>query len=262
MTMKRIAHALTPPIVPLALGRARRQWQARRGEEAWWHHNLLQRDPFVQYISYIIGGYLHPGNVPAFEYALSKMPAGGAVVEIGSFLGLSTNVLSYGLQKLQRDAPFFSCDPWRYGPEGLDVPQFSTDSPQFDAWSRELFVQNSRLFSHDRLPHTIEATSESFFESWKEAATVNDVFGREAKLGGPIAFAYIDGNHSYEASRSDFGWVDHHLLPGGIILFDDSADDSQSPGVRRTVAEVKRHSDYRLLFRSPNYCFLKTAASS
>ena len=260
MTIRTLAHALTPPAIPAVARRARRSWQARGGV-AWWKHDALARDSFVQYMNSIVGGYLHPGNVLAFDYCLRHMPRGGAVVEIGSFLGLSTNVLSYALSilKLKQEVPLFSCDPWRYGPEGLDTPQFSTDSPAFDAWSRELFVQNARLFSQERLPRTVEATSERFFELWSQDANVTDVFGREVKLGGPIAFAYIDGDHSYEAARDDFARVDRHLLPGGLLLFDDSATTSAAPGVRKAVAEVQRAGRYRLLFRCPNLCFVKSA---
>ena len=262
MTIHTLAHALTPPAIPAVARRVGRHWQARGGV-AWWKHDVLARDPFVQYMNSIIGGYLHPGNVLAFDYCLRHMPRQGAIVEIGSFLGLSTNVLSYALSLRKREpehtAPLFSCDPWRYGPEGLDTPQFSTDSPAFDAWARELFVQNARLFSHDRLPRTVEATSERFFELWDKNTSATDVFGREVKLGGPIAFAYIDGDHSYQAARDDFARVDRHLLPGGLLLFDDSASSSAAPGVRQAVAEVQRAGRYRLLFRCPNLCFVKIA---
>lgn len=42
---------------------------------------------------------LAQGNVYAMEYAITNMPAGKAVLEIGSFCGLSTIVLSYLLDK-------------------------------------------------------------------------------------------------------------------------------------------------------------------
>jgi hypothetical protein len=54
------------------------------------------------------------------------------------------------------------------------------------------------LFDRDRLPHHIELNSDRFFAAWDCRETITDFFGRQVSLGGPIAFAYIDGAHTYE----------------------------------------------------------------
>jgi Methyltransferase domain len=51
--------------------------------------------------------------------------------------------------------------------------------------------------------------------SWSEKRI--DFFGNAVQLGGPIAFAYIDGSHTYEQSTKDFQNVDRYLEPGGFI---------------------------------------------
>ena len=82
------------------------------------------------------------------------------------------------------------------------------------------------------------------------------MFGRETQLGGPIAFCFIDGNHSYEFARRDFENTDRHLQPGGFILFDDSGDGSDW-GVCKVVAEVAATGRYELIATNPNYLFKK-----
>jgi hypothetical protein len=81
---------------------------------------------------------------------------------------------------------------------------------------------------------------------------VRDVFGREVHLGGPIGFAYVDGNHSYDVARRDFDGCDAHLEAGGFILFDDSADHSVWE-VRRVVREAIRTGRYEVVAKNPNY---------
>ena len=81
------------------------------------------------------------------------------------------------------------------------------------------------LFNKDRLPHHIELKSDRFFAAWGANETLTDFFGRQVNLGGPIAFAYIDGSHTYEQSMRDFQNASRHLIGGGFIVFDDSADD-------------------------------------
>jgi hypothetical protein len=110
----------------------------------------------------------------------------------------------------------------------------------------------------DRLPHHIAVSSDKFFELWTQKEEVVDFFGHVTTLGGPISFAYIDGDHTYEQSWRDFQNVDRFLLPGGFIVFDDSADDcewesrlsrargSQSRGLRA------RRQDAELLYCQKN----------
>jgi predicted O-methyltransferase YrrM len=59
---------------------------------------------------------------------------------------------------------------------------------------------------------------------------------------GPIAFAYIDGNHAAAYVRSDFELVWPRLQPGGLVAFDDYGEDH--PAVTQTVhALIGDHAD-------------------
>jgi hypothetical protein len=121
---------------------------------------------------------------------------------------------------------------------------------------RDVFLRNVSLFSAHRLPHAIEAYSDDFFADWRKRAHRSDAFGRQVGLGGPIAFAYIDGAHTYEASMADFRNVDAHLLPGGFVLLDDSGERSGF-GSTRTAREAAALPHYEVVFRAPNYLLRK-----
>lgn len=217
-------------------------------------------DDFLGWLRFANAGMLDDGNIIAMDYALRHLPTTGAIVEIGSFCGLSTNVLTHLMRRNSHPGrPLFTCDPWLF--EGADQP----DVPMGDGGItfgdyRELvkqsFIRNVRAFSRHSLPHTLEMLSEPFFEKWAEADTVIDVFDRPARLGGPIAFGYIDGDHSYDQARKDFLGVDRHLVPGGFILFDDSADGTPWE-VCQLVQELLDEPAYQLIDRFPNYLFRK-----
>jgi hypothetical protein len=150
----------------------------------------------------------------------------------------------------------FTCDKWEF--EGAEGNVGDSDVPhaQYRQFVKESYIRNVRMFSRSALPWTIEMLSDDFFGAWGGRQTVTDVLGRSAKLGGPISFCYIDGNHGYDFSRRDFLNTDRFLEPGGFVLFDDSADGSQWE-VCRVVEEVMRLPNYRFVVKNPNYLFQK-----
>jgi predicted O-methyltransferase YrrM len=120
----------------------------------------------------------------------------------------------------------------------------------------ESFRRNVMLFSGSRLPYHIDLGSDEFFAAWDSREERVDFFGNLTRLGGPISFAYIDGNHSYAHSKKDFENVDRYLEPGGFIVFDDSADNSLWE-CRRTAKETAALKRYELVAKNPNYCLRK-----
>jgi Methyltransferase domain len=237
-------------------------------------NKLLQRKPFrslphddfiLRLRSSVIGeGMLHPGNIYLMDLAIQQMPDGGCVLEIGSYGGLSANLMTYLIQKHARQATLFCCDAWVY--EGYhDENGAATDwmdgrndvlRTDFMAHIKASFVQSTRLLSGHRLPHAFHLDSDSFFEAWKVESTLTDVFGRNAKLGGPIAFAYIDGNHAYDFARRDVENTAAFLLPGGLLLLDDSAK-HQRFGSVRLAQELCKHPGFELILSNPHYLFRK-----
>ena len=215
-------------------------------------------DEFVRWLSFANAGMLHPGNVAAFERAFRELPSRDPIVEIGSFCGLSTNVLTHLLRKGGLPNTLLTCDPWLFEGAKPDEPLGGSPVRQRDyrEFVRASFIRNVRFFSGDRLPHTIERDSRAFFEDWRHGRTVQDVFGREVRLGGPIAFAYIDGDHRYGPAWRDFEDCDAQLVTGGFLLFDDSADGSGWE-VNKVVKDVLRAKRYARVLQNPNYLLKK-----
>lgn len=210
-------------------------------------------DEYLNWLYFANAGMLHRGNLYSMDLALKNLPSNATVVEIGSFCGLSTNVITHFLARHGRSNRFVCCDPWRFegATPGTTLGNSTVRHDEYRVLVRESFVRNVQLFSRDRLPHPVEMDSTAFFAAWAEGRIVVDVFGREVPLGGPLAFAFIDGDHTYDGARRDFEGCDRFLEPNGHLLFDDSADGSPF-GVPRVVREVLAGGRYRLAARNPN----------
>jgi predicted O-methyltransferase YrrM len=63
--------------------------------------------------------------------------------------------------------------------------------------------------------------------------------GTYAELGqSKFDLIFIDGDHSYEGVKNDFGRILGLLSPGGIVAFDDNNDAQTNRGVRKFVLEL------------------------
>ena len=214
-------------------------------------------DEYLTWLQFANSGMLNPGNVYAMKYAIENLPTSDPIIEIGSFCGLSTNVLSYFLRKNQRKNIIFCSDKWIFegSEESVNLGLSDISHADYRSYVKETFMRNINFFSPNR-PHPIELFSDEFFEKWKTQKKVVDVFNQSITLGGNISFSYIDGNHNYEFAKRDFENVNQHLVPGGFILFDDSSD-TASFGLSKLMREIKQRSDYSLVMKNPNYLFQK-----
>jgi len=221
------------------------------------------RDELQTWMSFINPGMLHSGNVYLFEQCISQLPSGAAIVEVGSFAGLSVNNIIHLLRRGGRNNVVYSADEWRFEGAKEDdtkIPGSGVLFKDYRSHVIETFRRNVRLFSGDRLPHHMVLDSDSFFSSWGAREHKVDLFGRDTALGGPIAMAYIDGDHTYAQSMRDFENIDSHLEVGGFVIFDDSVDYSDW-GSHKTAVEAASRSNYSLVARSPNYCIKKISRS-
>jgi hypothetical protein len=181
------------------------------------------------------------------------------MLEIGSFCGLSTCIIAYLCDKHSLANRLFTCDRWGFEGQNLGAnlgDHKSITQDQYRTFVRDSFLRNAKMFCRPNLPHTVEADSDVFFQRWSAAETATDVFGCEVKLGGPLSFCFIDGNHTYEFAQRDFKNTDRYLAPGGFILFDDSGDGSGWE-VCKVVEEVLTSGSYRLVAKTPNYLVQK-----
>jgi len=211
-------------------------------------------DHYTEHLTYAIAGMLTRGNLWCFDHALRNLPSDAPIVEVGSFCGLSTNVLAYYKRKIGLKHKLITCDCWSFDAAMKgDVPVTRDDYARF---VKESFMRSVQAFSSFDMPQPVEMTSDDFFQAWREGRTVTDVFGKEVRLGGPISFCYIDGNHSYEVGRRDWVNADEFLEPGGFVLFDDTWDGC-GWGVSDAMPEVEASPKYELIAKNPNYFFRK-----
>ncbi|MFT3793561.1 class I SAM-dependent methyltransferase [Flavobacterium sp.] len=222
----------------------------------------IEDDAFIRRLrSSVLGeGMLIDGNIYLIDHAIQHLPETGAIVEVGIYGGVSTNLITYLLQKYQKSHTFFNCDPWIY--EGYDDQSNPTttidgrddvDRIQFMEYVRNAYKNATSLLSKIP-PHTIHAKADAFFDHWDQQNTLTDIFGKTANLGGGIALAYIDGDHSYATAQSDYKNAAKHLVPGGWLLFDDSHD-ALSFGSAKLMKEVLRDDRLELVMKNPNYLF-------
>lgn len=214
-------------------------------------------DEYVTWLCFANSGMLERGNLYCFDYAIANLASTAPIVEIGSFCGLSTNLLSYYKRRRGKRNLLITCDHWNFeGSDGTTIGDSSVTRSQYRTFVMDTYMRNVRMFSASDLPYTLELSSDEFYSAWQAAGKAIDVFGRTLELGGPISFCYIDGNHSYEYAKRDFIHCDTYLESGGFLLFDDSADAS-GWDVCRVVSEVRSSGRYDLVIKNPNYLFRK-----
>jgi hypothetical protein len=246
--MKEIARSLCPPVLWKLASRARSRHSAV---------NSLDGDELMKWMSFINPGMLNAGNLELFAHCIEHLPSDAPLIEIGSFAGKSLNCIIHLLRKARRTNPVFSVDEWNF--EGSRLGGMISDEVSFEAYRAHVintFHANVSLFSGGRLPHHIELTSDAFFAAWDTSDKRTDYFGKQVQLGGPIALAYVDGDHTYSQSKKDFENIDRSLQAGGFIIFDDSGDGSHW-GSNQTAREAAVLPSYELIAKNPNYCIRK-----
>jgi hypothetical protein len=215
-------------------------------------------DEYINWLTFANAGMLSKGNIYSMRFAIENLPSESPVLEIGSFCGLSTNVMSYLLSAQGKKNRIISCDKWLFeGSEnGGNLGDSEISHHHYREFVKSTFMRNVEFFSPNNKPYTIERTSDELFAIWEKGEMICDIFGRDISLGGKISFCYIDGNHTYEFAKRDFYHVDQYLELGGFVLFDDSSD--MDPfGLTKLMKEVKRNHDYELVMKNPNYLFKK-----
>src|SRR5688572_10786421 len=133
-------------------------------------------DEFVRWLGYANAGMLNPGNAWSMDYAIQRLAPAHALVEIGSFAGLSANVVCHLLRKHGRSNPFYTCDNWDVTAHGETrrIEGSTLTFPEYAAYVKESFLRNVAFFSPGNRPHAIEASSAQFLERWRRGETTRD----------------------------------------------------------------------------------------
>lgn len=217
----------------------------------------ILEDPYIAWLEIVQAGMQHRGNFALFERAIQAAPSGLPMLEIGSFAGLSTTIIQYLKRKGGRTEPLYTCDKWIFeGSENALPSAAGISHDELRAFVRDTYLRNVAALSNGDLPYTVEATSEEFFELWRANESATDVFGRDIQLGGQFSFCFVDGNHTYPFAKADFENCDRYLVTGGLILFDDSGDESDWE-VRKVIDEIKADPRYEIVAKNPNYLVKK-----
>jgi len=221
-------------------------------------------DDFTYRLTQVNPGMMDSGNLHLFDYAIKNLPTDDPILEIGAFMGLSTNLISYYKLKNNKKNRFITCDKWDYSFKGLGSKKLGYSNITGEDWGKyvkECFLRNVAFFSKGDLPIVIQEYSNSFFDLWESNQNCKSLFGEEIQLGGPFSFCFIDGNHEYEFVKDDFLHCDAHLVNKGFIMFDDSSKYKGSPGVKRLIKELKENNTfgnkYEIVSINPNYLIKK-----
>jgi predicted O-methyltransferase YrrM len=161
-----------------------------------------------------IGTYTTLDELCALYDLARSCPPNSAALEIGSYLGASTCFLAKGLGR--NGGRLYCVDTWN----NETMPGGGRDT-------FAEFVRNTR-----NLAGTLRAVRKRSSE-----LSVGDI-------SQPIALAFLDGDHSYEATRADFErvapWIDH----GGRVAFHDCSH--FFPGVTRVVGRALESGQWKL----------------
>ena len=152
-------------------------------------------------------------------YRAAKKVEKGAIVEIGSWKGLSTIWLAKGSQAGHK-AKVYAIDP-HIGAE--------EHKQKGKVWTYDIFLANIKKAEIEDIAIPIVKTSEEANKKWNK----------------PIGLLFIDGAHDYELVKLDFELWYPHLIKGGIIAFHDSAPWSGWEGPIKVVQEK--------IYNNPNF---------
>lgn len=134
-----------------------------------------------------VEGFLHPLEGYALLLLAEHGPGAGAVVEIGSYLGRSTCFLAFGVKRASRPA-VTAIDHFGGSPEHQAGGSHESGVLVAEGTTYNQFLRNIDTAGVAQHVRPIRASSTEAARGWRE----------------PIRLLFIDGDHSYEASRDDF----------------------------------------------------------
>ena len=142
--------------------------------------------------------------ITLYELALSLPDDGPVAVEIGSWLGKSSLVISKGL-KGKKEPKLYCIDPFNGDADEVDRAMYGREMRKLNLTLEETFLDNMKKHGVLDVVRPLRGYSYEFAAGFKE----------------PIDLLFIDGNHDYEAVFQDFEQWEPLLKVGGTIAFHD-----------------------------------------
>jgi predicted O-methyltransferase YrrM len=194
-----------------------------------------------------------------FLLVYSNSHIDGNIIEIGSWCGRSSSVLGMAAQltsvkKMICVDLFPNRSDWIQNPDGTYSFKVKFDQGECAAYTEQTVWKEP--FENQILP--VYAKNESLFVLFSETMKkfgysdlVRPIKGNSSVLKNNLKntfkckFAFIDGDHGYDAVCKDIENVERYLVPGAWICFDDAF--SSYEGVSRAIQDM--------IINNPEYSF-------
>lgn len=138
----------------------------------------------------MIPGFIHDIECPLLASEALDVPANGVIVEIGSYLGKSTEIMA---RNSDFTVKLYAVDTWDNRATG--------DLPTKDTYAE--FMENTKAFSEKIVP--MRGLSSEMVKGWDKQ----------------IDLMFIDGDHSFAAVYDDlYRWIPF-IRKGGVLLLHD-----------------------------------------
>lgn len=155
-----------------------------------------------------VDGYISDVQGRTMQEYAATMP-GTFGLEIGSYRGKSACYLASAMPE---NSHLFCVDPWEDSSK-VREKQFRTTK------NLDLFCENVEACGLSDKVTTVRGYSDEVAKWWDR----------------PLGLLYIDGGHEYDEVKADIDGFLPHVIPGGIVMFDDYSD--AFPGLMEAVNE-------------------------
>jgi predicted O-methyltransferase YrrM len=192
-----------------------------------------------------IPGYLTWHEGYALLSFAEQWPSDGDIVEIGSFKGKSTCYLAQGCATSGRGV-VYAVDHFKGSPEHQKGGHEETREIVETGSTFDEFVRNLGAHGLGERVKPIVGDSTQAAAGWN----------------GAIRMLFIDGDHSFDGTRTDFEAWFPHVSDTGLVCFHDYQNTHYLDGVTRFIdTQVTPRPDMRLIHRSNSLMtFMKVAA--
>jgi predicted O-methyltransferase YrrM len=171
-----------------------------------------------------IHSYTTPAELETLFRLAGSCPPGSQAIEIGSYLGASTCFIAAALHPI--NGRLVCVDTW----QNETMPDGATDT--FSEFSRNVAPVSSLIRKIRRRSSDLAAID----------------------LPTAMAFAFIDGDHSYETVRLEASVLDPLMAGDGTIVFHDAL---YFCGVSRVIGELLVTGRWKLFGQVENLVWLK-----
>lgn len=178
--------------------------------------------------SHKIYGFLTADEAIALGQLCYSLPDNAVVVEIGSFLGRSTVVLS-GARKLRGSGKIHCIDPFDCSGDAFSIPYYIDIAKRRQTSLREWFDENLQRAGVSEWVEVHQGTAKTVGPEWTQ----------------PIDLLFMDGDQSVSGVREAYEYFAPLIKPGGIIALHNSTDTTDGhDGHYRLVQEVIKEPQY------------------